>query len=93
MMNKTSENFGKSGSYDDTFVDDSFDKLEQDLDRAVHYEDEENEEEFGSMACAYMNRSGDMCGDCKFFSKYGRNCTNQMLEDIASRIRNLNGEN
>lgn len=92
MMNKTSDDLGKNGSCKDTFVD-NFDKLEQDLDRAVHYEDEENEEEFGSMACAYANRSGDMCGNCKFFNPYVRDCTNQMLEDIASRIRNLRGDN
>lgn len=92
MMSETSDNLGKSGSYEGTFVD-SLDKLEEDLDRAVHYEDDENEEEFGSMACAYINRSGDMCGDCKFFNPYVRDCTNQMLEDIASRIRNLRGDN
>lgn len=91
-MSETSDNLGKSGSYEGTFVD-SLDKLEEDLDRAVHYEDDENEEEFGSMACAYINRSGDMCGDCKFFNPYVRDCTNQMLEDIASRIRNLRGDN
>ena len=92
MMNKVSDSLGKSGSGEDAFVD-SFDNLEEDLDRAVHYEDEENEEEFGSMACAYINRSGDMCGNCKFFNPYVRDCTNQMLEDIASRIRNLRGDN
>lgn len=92
MMSETSDNLGKSGSCEDAFVD-SFDNLEEDLDRAVHYEDEENEEEFGSMACAYMNHSGDMCDDCKFFNPYVRDCTNQMLEDIASRIRKLKGEN
>lgn len=91
-MSETSDNLGKSGSYEGTFVD-SLDKLEEDLDRAVHYEDDENEEEFGSMACAYINRSGDMCGDCKFFNPYVRDCTNQMLEDIAFRIRNLRGDN
>lgn len=92
MMNETSDNLGKSGSCEDAFVD-SFDNLEEDLDRAVHYDDEENEEEFGSMACAYMNRSGDMCDNCKFFNPYVRDCTNQMLEDIASRIHNLRGDN
>lgn len=91
-MNETGDSLDKSGSCEDAFVD-SFDNLEEDLDRAVHYEDDENEEEFGSMACAYANRSGDMCGDCKFFNPYVRNCTNQMLEDIASRIRNLRGDN
>lgn len=90
-MNKVGDTACKIDSYDGTFVDDSLDKLEQDLDRAVAYEDDENDDEFGSMACAYANQSGNMCGNCKFFSKYGRNCTNQMLEDIAARIRNLKG--
>lgn len=47
---------------------DSLDKLELDVDRALnYYEDEDNEEEFAEMACAYTNHSGDMCDDCKFF--------------------------
>lgn len=77
---------------------DSLDKLELDLDRALnYYEDEDNEEEFAEMACAYMNHGGDMCGDCKFYfdSIHGdtRDCSIKMFEDIAARIRNLKGDN
>lgn len=70
---------------------DSWEKLEEDLDRAVG-NDNSDESDFGSMACAYMNHSGDMCDDCKFRSKYVRNCTNQMLEDVVSRIRELRSD-
>lgn len=70
---------------------DSWEKLEEDLDRAVE-SDNSDESDFESMACAYMNHSGDMCGDCKFRSKYIRNCTNQMLEDVVSRIRELRSD-
>lgn len=70
---------------------DSWEKLEEDLDRAVE-SDNSDESDFESMACAYMNHSGDMCGDCKFRSKYVRNCTNQMLEDVVSRIRELRSD-
>lgn len=66
---------------------DSWDKLEEDLDRAV-----KNDDKFGAMACAYMNRSGDMCGDCKFYDDFVKNCSDQMVKDVASRIRNLRGD-
>lgn len=76
---------------------DSLDKLELDVDRALnYYEDEDNEEEFAEMACAYTNHGGDMCGDCKFFACVNgdtRDCSIKMFEDIAARIRNLKGEN
>lgn len=71
---------------------DSWEKLEDDLDRAVESGGAGDESIFQSMACAYMNRDGEMCGDCKFWNKYVRNCTNQMLEDVVSRIRKLRGE-
>lgn len=70
---------------------DSWKKLEEDLDRAVE-NDNSDEHDFNSMACAYMNISGDMCSDCKFRNEYVRDCTNQMLEDVVSRIRKLRGE-
>ncbi len=66
---------------------DSWEKLEEDLDRAV-----ENDDKFDSMDCAYTNTSGDMCGGCKFQCDLARDCTNQMLEDVVSRIRKLRGE-
>lgn len=66
---------------------DSWDKLEEDLDRAV-----KNDDKFGAMACAYMNRSGDMCGNCKFYDAFVKNCSDQMVEDVTSRIRKLRGD-
>lgn len=71
---------------------DSWEKLEEDLGRAVENGNAGDESVFQSMACAYMNRDGEMCGDCKFWNKYVRNCTNQMLEDVVSRIRKLRGD-
>ena len=71
---------------------DSWEKLEEDLDRAVENGDAGDESIFQSMACAYMNRDGEMCGDCKFWNKYVRNCTNQMLKDVVSRIRKLRSD-
>ena len=70
---------------------DSWEKLEEDLNRAVE-NDNSGESDSDSMACAYMNHSGDMCGDCKFREKYARDCTNQMLEDVVSRIRELRSD-
>lgn len=66
---------------------DSLEKLENDLDRAV-----KNKDEFYSMACAYMNRSGDVCGDCKFNNGCIGFCTYRMIEDVVSRIHKLRGE-
>lgn len=73
-------------------LSDSWEKLEEDLDRAVEDGNADDETPFHSMACAYMNRSGDMCGDCKFWNKYVKTCTNEMLKDVVSRIRKLRGE-
>lgn len=66
---------------------DSWEKLLEDLDRAV-----ENNDAFLSMQCAYMNQAGDMCGHCKLHDPIARDCFDQMVEDIASRIRKLRGE-
>lgn len=66
---------------------DSWEKLLDDLDRAV-----ENNDAFFSMECAYMNQAGDMCGHCKFHDPFVRDCLDQMVEDIAARIRKLRGE-
>lgn len=94
--------FGHFGSHTDTHriaasdlyltPPDSWEKLEEDLDRAVENGDAGDESIFQSMACAYMNRDGEMCGDCKSWNKYVRNCTNQMLKDVVSRIRKLRGD-
>lgn len=76
---------------------DSLDKLELDVDRALnYYEDEDNEEEFAEMACTYTNHSGgsgDMCLNCKFYDGPFKFCTHRMLEDVASRISKLRSEN
>ena len=73
---------------------DSLDKLELDVDRALnYYEDEDNEEEFAEMACAYTTHSGDMCLNCKFYDGPFKFCTHRMLEDVASRISKLRSEN
>lgn len=66
---------------------DSWEKLEEDLVRATA-----NDDTFNTTACAYMNRSGDMCSECKFCDNRTRRCSSQMAEDIASRIRKLRGE-
>lgn len=66
---------------------DSWEKLLDDLDRAV-----ENNDAFFSMQCAYMNQAGDTCGHCKLHDPIVRDCFDQMVEDIASRIRKLRGE-
>lgn len=66
---------------------DSWEKLLDDLDRAV-----ENKDAFFSMQCAYMDQIGDTCGHCKLHDPIVRDCFDQMVEDIASRIRKLRGE-
>lgn len=83
-----------SGSEITTFTEllfltppDSWEKLLEDLDRAV-----ENNDAFLSMQCAYMNQAGDMCGHCKLHDPIARDCFDQMVEDIASRIRKLRSE-
>lgn len=66
---------------------DSWEKLFEDLDRAA-----ENKDAFFSIECAYINQAGYMCDNCKFHSSLVKDCLGQMVEDIASRIRNLRGE-
>lgn len=65
---------------------DSWERLLEDLERST-----ESGDEFDSIACAYVNNSGNTCGDCKLRGSCGR-CTKGMLEDIASRIRKLRGD-
>lgn len=61
---------------------DSFERLEEDLSRAIEYDDS-----VMPWTCAYMNQSGDTCEDCKFLSgKCGRN---EILKDVISRIHKL----
>lgn len=69
---------------------DSWEKLEEDLDRVVRNEDYDI---FDTMACAYTNQNGDTCEDCRFCGNHNtRCCLNQMVEDITSRINNLRNE-
>lgn len=65
---------------------DSWEKLEEDLCRAI-----EDRNEFDSPACGYTNHLDDPCSECRF---QGRDidCLDKMLTDIASRIRKLRGE-
>lgn len=66
---------------------DSWEKLEEDLDRVV-----ENKDSFYSTACAYMNQGGATCNDCRFHSHNTRSCTDEMFKDVVSRISKLRGE-
>lgn len=71
---------------------DSWERLLKDLERPT-----ESGDKFCSVACAYVNNSGNTCGDCKLLESCGL-CTKGMLdtrgllEDIASRIRKLRGD-
>ena len=64
----------------------SWEKLEEDLDRVV-----ENKDAFYSTACAYMNQGGATCDDCRFRHNTS-SCTDEMFKDVVSRIRKLRGE-
>lgn len=66
---------------------DSWEKLEEDLDRVV-----ENKDAFYSTACAYMNQGGATCNDCRLHSHNTRSCMDEMFKDVVSRIRRLMGE-
>lgn len=66
---------------------DSWEKLEEDLDRASKKDDA-----FYTRVCAYMNQSGDTCNDCRLLGSCISNCTDKMLKDVVSRIRKLRGE-
>lgn len=64
---------------------DSWEKLEEDLRRAIEAKNESD-----SPVCSYTNHLDDLCDDCKFHGG-GFNCKDKMLADIASRIRKLRG--
>lgn len=66
---------------------DSWEKLEEDLDRVV-----ENKSAFYTTACAYMNQGGNTCNDCRLHSHNTRSCTDEMFKDVVSRIRKLRGD-
>ena len=65
---------------------DSLERLLKDLERPT-----EGGDKFFSVACAYVDNSGNTCGDCKLRESRGA-CSRGMLEDIASRIRKLRGD-
>lgn len=69
---------------------DSWEKLEEDLDRAVGTPRPDN---FDSMTCGYFNSVGNNCQECKkrngFDSSY---CNKVAWKNILSRIRKLRGE-
>ena len=69
---------------------DSWEKLEEDLDRAIGTPRPDN---FDSMTCGYFNSVGKNCKECKkrngFDSSY---CNKVAWKNILSRIRKLRGE-
>ncbi len=84
--------FGYFGSHTDTHriaaadlyltPPDSWEKLEEDLDRgadALNYE-----------ACAYFGKSACDCSSC--IADKGETCERVVMRDIADRIRRLRGE-
>lgn len=66
---------------------DTWEKLEDDLNRVV-----ENNDAFYEASCAYMNQSGAVCNGCRLHGRHTRNCTEEMFKDVVSRIRKLKGE-
>lgn len=66
---------------------DSWEKLEDDLDRVI-----ENKDSFYSTACAYMNQGIATCNDCRLHGHNTSSCTDEMFKDVVSRIRKLRGE-
>lgn len=66
---------------------DSWEKLEEDLDRVA-----ENKDSFYSTACAYMNKGVATCNDCRLHGHNTSSCTDEMFKDVVSRIRKLRGD-
>lgn len=67
--------------YLDPFEKDSWEKLEEDLDRCIEE----------SNLCMYYNQNLD-CNNCIISGNESRGCTSIALEDIKKRIRMLRGE-
>lgn len=61
---------------------DSWEKLEEDLDRCIEESD----------LCMYYNNQNPDCNKCTISGNESRGCTSVALEDIKRRIRNLRGE-
>jgi hypothetical protein len=62
---------------------DSWEKLEDDLDRCIEESD----------LCMYYNNQNPDCNKCTISGNESRGCTSIALEDIKKRIRKLRGEN
>ncbi len=60
---------------------DSWEKLEDDLDRCIEESD----------LCSYYSKNLD-CNNCTISGNESRGCTSVALEDIKKRIRKLRGE-
>jgi hypothetical protein len=60
---------------------DSWEKLEEDLDRCIEESD----------LCSYYSKNLD-CNNCTISGNESRGCTSVALEDIKKRIRKLRGE-
>lgn len=61
---------------------DTWDKLEEDLDRCSE----------GRSTCFYYSEDGK-CRNCTIYDNASNDCISQVYEDIKKRIRNLNGDN
>lgn len=61
---------------------DSWEKLEEDLDRCIEESD----------LCMYYNNQNPDCNNCTISGNESRGCTSVALEDIKRRIRKLRGE-
>lgn len=61
---------------------DSWEKLEEDLDRCIEESD----------LCMYYNNQNPDCNKCTISGNESRGCTSVALEDIKRRIRKLRGE-
>ena len=61
---------------------DSWEKLEEDLDRCIEESD----------LCMYYNNQNPDCNKCTISGNESRGCTSIALEDIKKRIRKLRGE-
>lgn len=69
---------------------DSWEKLEDDLDRAI---DAPKPDNFDSMSCGYFNNVSNSCQECKKKNGFdSTDCYKEAWKDILSRIRKLRGE-
>lgn len=66
-----------------SILPDSWEKLEEDLDRCIEESD----------LCMYYNNQNPDCNNCTISGNESRGCTSIALEDIKKRIRKLRGEN